>query len=457
MPKASSHARAVPHLHRDRHGTFHFRLTIAGRTIKRSLGTKDRALATMKASRLNWEWSMTKRANEPSIESLLRAAADGTNRKFDAEFPDGTRITGINTDDDLRRAKDLIASRIEAIGPIPPELQPLRPEHRPQTAPKHPPRPFKKAIVPYLREKAKGAQNREKTLADKKATYASFAEQFNDPDMAAIDKAMAVAFKDKQLDTAAGPGRVNTKIGHLSDFFEWAVGNGAAELNPFDGVRISKKSKLMESVESYEPFTADEIELIFNPATYPDYATKTKPHFHWLPFLLLYTGARPNEIAGLRLDQIRKEQGIDYFALKAGKNSNSIRKIPWHRAIAESGFPAYVAERRNQEPGGQLFPMLIPTKNGYAKNVSRRFNESYLPSLRIDDPTHRLYSFRASFITRMSELNVNTAMLMALVGHFEQDAVDLSSPHFKNYQGAKRISALKSAIDTLDFALPMEF
>ena len=36
----------------------------------------------------------------------------------------------------------------------------------------------------------------------------------------------------------------------------------------------------------------------------------------------------------------------------------------------------------------------------------------------------------------MSELNVNTAMLIALVGHFEQEAVDLSSPHFKNYQGA---------------------
>lgn len=70
---------------------------------------------------------MTKRANEPSIESLLRAAAEGTGRKFDAEFPDGTRITGINTDDDLRRAKDLIASRIESIGLIPPELRPLRP------------------------------------------------------------------------------------------------------------------------------------------------------------------------------------------------------------------------------------------------------------------------------------------------------------------------------------------
>ena len=149
----------------------------------------------MKASALNWELAKNKRANEPSIESIPRAAADGTGRKFDAEFPDGTRITGINTDDDLRRAKDLMASRIESIGMLPPDLQPLRPERRPPTAPDRPPRPFKKAILAYLREKTKGAQNREKTLADKKVIYALFAEQFSDPDMATVDKPMAVAFK----------------------------------------------------------------------------------------------------------------------------------------------------------------------------------------------------------------------------------------------------------------------
>lgn len=47
----------------------------------------------------------------------------------------------------------------------------------------------------------------------------------------------------------------------------------------------------MKAVQSYEPFTADDIKAIFNKAAYPDYATKA--HFHWLPFLLLYSGARP--------------------------------------------------------------------------------------------------------------------------------------------------------------------
>ena len=452
MPKRS--IRAVQHLRLNRCGVWCFRLTIDGQTRQKTLGTKDKSLATMLASKLNWEWAMTRRSTEPTVESILKAfKKDG--REFDAEFPDGTKLTGIETDDDLRRAKELMLARIDAIGPVERHLAPLRPEHRAATASKRPKKRFSKATKGYMAEKA--SDNRQKTLADKQATFDAFATQFDDPDMASIDKPMAVAFKQKQLAGASAAGRVNTKIGHLSDFFAWAIGNGEADANPFDGTRISKKSKLMESVESYEPFPAEEIASIFNPATWPDYAAPSKPHFHWLPFLLAYTGARPNEIAGLRLDDIRQEQGIDYFAVRAAKNTNSQRKIPFHRAIRESGFMAYLAQRRSDDPGGMLFPMLKPSKNGYAKNVSRRFNETYLPSLRIHDARHRLYSFRATFITRMSELNVNAAMLMALVGHYEQSAVDLSSPHFQNYQGAKRIAALRDTIDLLDITLPMSF
>jgi integrase len=115
---------------------------------------------------------------------------------------------------------------------------------------------------------------------------------------------------------------------------------------------IAEKAK--ESVESYEPFTAEELAAIFAPEPCAAYAIQ--PHFHWLPFLLLHTGARPNELASLRLDQVRREPGIDYFAIKKAKNSKSIRKVPWWKAVRESAFPANVTEQRAADPGGQLFP-----------------------------------------------------------------------------------------------------
>jgi integrase len=449
---ASQQPSRVPHLRRNRLGVWCFRITIDGQTRQKSLGTKDRALATMLASKLNWELAMAQRKIEPTVADILKAfKKDG--REFDAEFPDGTKLTGINTDDDLRRAKELMLARIEAIGPIEPQLAPLRPESRPK-APAFKSKKFRAATKLYIEEIESNQLNNQKTIEDKQATFAAFDTMFGNPNMAEIDKNHAVVFKREAMKTS-GALRVNKKIGHLSEFLRWAIGNGEALDNPFDGTRISKKSTLSKQVQSYEPFTQDDLNAIFNPATYPAYASK--PHFHWLPFLLLYSGARPDELAGVSLAQIRQEQGIDFIALKSGKNSNSIRKIPLHRVVRESGFMAYVEQRRKDEPEGQLFPLLVPSKNGYAKNIARRFNESYLTQLRIFEPTKRLYSFRSTFITRMTELNVNVAMVMALVGHFEQTAVDLSSPHFKNYQGAKLIGALRDTIDMLDFELPMEF
>ena len=384
---------------------------------------------------------------------------------MDVEFPDGTKLIGIYNDDDLRRGKELMLARIEALASSSNPQAPLRPGYLGDQDPVRA-MPFKgrgkrflAVTALYLREMAGASVNNRKTREDKQASYAAFAGQFFDPTLDQIGKSMAVEFKNAQLAIGTGAGRVNTKIGHLSEFSKWAAGNGygLGDANPFDGTRVSKKSKLMLAAQPYEPFSEEDLARIFDPTAYGAYAIDSRPHFKFLPFLLCYSGARPDELASLMVAQIRKEQGIDYIALKAAKNSNSIRKIPLHRVVRESNFMAYLAERREAEPEGQLFPQLKPSKNGHAKNVSRRFNENFLPQLGFADSTKRLYSFRSTFITRMTELNVNAAMIMALVGHYEQTALDLSSPHFKNYQGAKRVAALQETIDMFDIKLPMAF
>jgi len=442
----------IPHLYRDQRGTFYFRATISGKTLKRSLHTKIQELATMRASSLNWHWSVMAQPKEPNIEEILKAAQEGRTKKFDVEFADGTKIKGINSDDDARRAGEIIKQRGQIVWESAPN--PQNPSNSRANALSGHGRHFSKLIPAYILERSLDGGNRDKTLEDKESTFRTFAEHFGDLPVGQIDKATAVAFKSLFVAKKLSAGRINTKISHMSEFFSYAIGHGEAQFNPFVGLRVPKNS---QAVESFDPFTTDDLARIFNPETYPAYALKNKPHFHWLPFLLLYTGARPEELASLKLDQIRREQGIDFFSLKGGKNTNSVRKIPFHKAVTSSGFMKYLNDRRAADPAGMLFPKLHASKNGYSKNVSRRFNETYLPTIDIRESTKRLYSFRATFITRMSELNVNTAMLMALVGHFEQDALDLSAPHFKNYQGAKKIAALKDIIDAFDVVLSMAF
>lgn len=441
-------ANPVPHLHRDRHGTFYFRFTVAGRTAKKSLRTKDPQLATMRVACLNWE--LRRMPTPPTVADILRAHEEGRTRKFDVELPSGAKFKNINSDADHRRAMELIAKLPpEAFSPPPTPPSAALPEHAHHRGAK-----FATVAKQYVAELREAGLEEEKGIQDKEAVYAAFAEEFENPRIGAVTKEMVGSFKAIALKTA-GASRVNKKIGHLSVLFEWAKDNGHALINPAEGMRIGNKKQQARKVQHYEPFSNEDLARIFDPKRYAAYATK--PHFHWLPFLLLHTGARPDEIASMRLDNIRREGGIDYFAITAGKTSSSLRKVPFHKAIKGSGFMDYLAQRRKQEPGGMLFPDLKPTKNGYVKNVARRFNEQYLRELRIDLPTKRLVSFRHTFITRMSENNAHPAMLMAIVGHYEQDAVDLSSPHFKNYQGAKKLAALRDTIDLFTVDLPSTF
>ncbi len=441
----------IPHLHRDRLGTFYFRITVAGRTVKKSLRTKDRQLATMRVARINWELATMPQSNEPSVASILQAAKEGRARKFDMVLPSGVELKGINTEADNRRAMKLLKE-------LPPEAFAPRAAAASPEAAHHRGPAFKTVARDYVAELRQAGLEENKGIEDKEATYAAFAEEFSNPRMLAVAKDHIVAFKNIALKTGKAS-RVNKKIGHLSVLFQWAIGNGHALTNPTEGTRIGKKSQHARKVESYEPFTASDVKKIFGAKTYPPYAAK--PHFHWIPFLLLYTGARPEEIASLKLDEVRSEkvgrETIHYFFITFGKTNASRRKVPFHKTVLASGFMAYLAQRRKDDPAGQLFPQLSPTKNGYGKNVSRRFNENYLPTLGITRPTQKLYSFRSTFITRMSEKNVHPAMLMALVGHYEQDAVDLSSPHFKNYQGAKKLVALRDTMDKFDIRTPIAF
>ena len=97
---------ALPHLHRDRHGTFYFRLTVAGRTIKKSLRTKHAELANIFVANLNYEWNTMRKT--PTVADVLQAAEQCRLRKFDMELPDGTKLKGINSEADTKRAERLL-------------------------------------------------------------------------------------------------------------------------------------------------------------------------------------------------------------------------------------------------------------------------------------------------------------------------------------------------------------
>ncbi|PQV48569.1 site-specific integrase [Paraburkholderia sp. BL21I4N1] len=447
----------LPHLTKNRFGVYYLRLAHNGQEVKRSLRTKDFRHAKLLALAFNLELAMKTPDDKPKAADFnLDAEAL---KRLDVIFPDGTQVKDINTDDDVRRAKELFGDRFVSAMAAPLDLPILTPQtmaaiaaQQANSAPKKRGKLFADVVKLYVREKA--LDNTARTIAAKQGAFDDFVAKAGARAMDAYSLDDAVAYKNRLIEAGGSASRINSKLSYLRDLFAYSMTNGQHPgPNPFENAKVSSKSKLEQQKRSYKPFTGEDLKTIFSPDTYP--ARMDKPGYRWLPFLALYSGARLEELASLALWQIQRDGDIWFFELVKAKNSNSLRRIPLHATIVESGFLAYV-EKTKASGATQLFPELKPGKNGYGKNVTRRFGD-YLDDLSITDDRKVFHSFRHTFIARMSARNVHPAMLMALVGHYDQAKVDFSSPHFTNYQHDKTLAELKATIDLFDIQLPLSF
>ncbi|MEX8520669.1 MAG: site-specific integrase [Leptothrix sp. (in: b-proteobacteria)] len=470
----------LPHLYKSRHGVWYIRYQEDGREVKRSLKTKDWHVARLLGLRFNLSLAMTF-------------------RKFDIVFPNGIRVENINSDEDVDRViKWTRAEGIEGLcerpaylrdketrqeqprkatrSPQEPRTQQeslgaLRSPQEPLGSPRSPQEPrtqqeplealrspqkrtkkLSEVVSHYLAEKR--LENTEKTIKEKETNYEEFIRFFGDLDINLYTSEHSLSLKSRWIGEKQSALRINKRLSFLKDLFAYAIDHRLYfDVNPFQNVLISKKSKLRAKVASYEQFTDDELKLIFSETAYREYMNK--PDYFWLPFLALHSGARIEELASLQTRQIKKESEIWFIDLEKGKNANSIRRIPLHRNIENSGFLAYVDSVRSN-PTGQLFPKLTAGMNGFSKNCSRRFG-LYLDKIGIKDGRKVFHSFRSTFINRMSETNVHAALLMGIVGHYDQAKVDFSSTHFQTYQQKKPLKILKEAIDKLEYDLNLFF
>ncbi|WP_347554844.1 site-specific integrase [Robbsia sp. KACC 23696] len=447
----------LPHLYRNRFGVYYLRLTSHGREVKRSLRTKDFKQAKLFALSFNLELAMS--SNRPKITDF-NFDLSGV-REFDVVLPDGTQIKDIKTPEDVSLVKQLFGDRLLNVGPLPTlDLPTLAPNtltavvhhQAEQAVAKRRSKPLTDVIGLYLKEKA--LDNAARTLSAKRQAFSEFAASAGEKPMDDYALADAVAFKNGLIEANGSASRINAKLSFLRDLFAYAINNGLyVGGNPFAAAKVSSKSKLEQQKRSYKPFSSGDLRRIFSPDSYS--VRMDKPAYYWLPFLALYTGARLEELASLSIEQVQRDGDVWFFEITKGKNSNSLRRIPLHRTVVESDFLTYV-DRQRVAKQVQVFPDLKPGKNGYGKNVTRRFAD-YLDELTITDDRKVFHSFRHTFINRMTELSVHPAMLMALVGHYEQSRVDFSSPHFSNYQHNKALAELKQTIDRFDLELPRAF
>lgn len=203
---------------------------------------------------------------------------------------------------------------------------------------------------------------------------------------------------------------VNRYLAGFSAFCSWLVNHGYLNHNPADGMFL-KKPKDKTTV----PFTVEQMNTLFKSPLFTgcqsadEWRNVAKPgnvmirdHRYWVPLIMLYSGARPAEIAQLATTDVRQEHGHWIMHIttegegdrKSVKTEGSMRVVPVHDELIRLGFIKY---RDGMESAGhaRLFPEAKRNSRGQMiAEFSREFGR-YLT--RLGMKTGRglsLYSFR---------------------------------------------------------------
>jgi site-specific recombinase XerD len=199
------------------------------------------------------------------------------------------------------------------------------------------------------------------------ASFKKFQTKFPKLSIEAIERSHIREFVEHLQGTGISEKTIDKEIGVLRALLEIAVSEEFIDLNPASKVLLPKVSE-----SKVRGFTIEECQKIFNSSVftggYRPMAGKGEAAY-WIPLLLLFTGARRDEIGKLTIDRVVKSEGIDCLHLdsidEGGrlKTTNAKRTVPVHKELLRIGFMKYV-EHKRAEGASLLFDKLKPNKRG---------------------------------------------------------------------------------------------
>ena len=252
-------------------------------------------------------------------------------------------------------------------------------------------------------------------------------------------------------------------IERVSTVYRWAITHQMITYNPFEGLCVSKsktqKIRVLglaaDDKDKKIPFTSSDLKQIFSHPVYTqgrigrNTIDKIRLHYqYWVMLIVLMTGARPNEICQLRLDDIKNIDGVLCFLVQtvdedqSVKNETAVRIIPVPDMLFKYGFQSYLD---SVQGGRMLFPDLTYTADsGYYGKVEDWFRYHFSKPMGLNAQNKSLYSMRHSFIFDYQKRGARCPIVAQLVGHKNGNITD------DVYGGRFEVAQLKKKIDEYD-------
>ncbi len=203
---------------------------------------------------------------------------------------------------------------------------------------------------------------------------------------------------------------VNKYLAALGSFGRWLQDNEYVEDDISRGMYLA----VDKSKRTRFPFTSDQLSALFNSPLYTGFQADGKEHLpgnqraddwrHWIPLIVLFTGARLGEIAQLLPGDVHQIHGHWVFHIteegdeeKNVKTEGSMRVVPVHSELVRLGFLNYHAKQVAAH-SKRLFPELTPDTRGFWSGKPSDFLNQYLKRIGVkNDKTVNVHSFRHGF------------------------------------------------------------
>lgn len=246
-----------------------------------------------------------------------------------------------------------------------------------------------------------------------------------------------LAYRGELLDQGKAIPTVNQHVMAAAGFLAWTHENLGTPEVPCGGLRV-KRGRMAKASEERSTFTDAEVHTLLGPAFLD--ATVGLPGHRWLPLIMAYSGARPEEVAQLTPGDMRDHDGVLVFDFSTlgdtlrRKSTAARRLVPVHQELCRLGL------------GPEVLAGMPRGKRRNAETPSRWFNRHWMrDTCGIRDPKKVLYSFRHTVATKLKYKGVEEALLAELLGH--QNHSMTTGRYGKRFP----VGNLKGALDLLEY------
>ncbi|WP_166415793.1 site-specific integrase [Cochlodiniinecator piscidefendens] len=207
--------------------------------------------------------------------------------------------------------------------------------------------------------------------------------------------------------------RVNTVYRHMQDtqrVLRYMETLGYLSENFMENVMWSKRE--LERLEILQEDNSrkiwgDELPKLFRTPVFQGQIADVGDPMFWAPIIAVLHGLREEEVLQLSLDDIRVENGIDYFDIKVGarwqrlKSKAATRRLSLHTSLIALGFLDLVAMRR-REGEDRLFPHLTrgKTEKPCLRTSPKISHASARPTMSMKSASTSTVSARSSMSNR---------------------------------------------------------